>query len=288
MMQLMQLTWNVDPEIFTIGGFSLRYYSLLFAVAFLVAYWLMKKMYRQEGLPEEKVGSLLIYILAGTVIGARLGQVFFYEFGYYKAHLLEIFLPFKIRDNGIEWTGFQGLASHGGAVGILIALALYCKKHRQIFLQTADKLGVVVALAGFFIRLGNLFNSEIIGKPSSVPWAFIFQKVDLLTRHPSQLYEAIAYLAIFFTLWNLYKQRRRKLQKGTLFGLFLALTFSARFVIEFTKEAQKAFENALSINMGQILSIPFILIGAYFILRKSAKRKFIHQPTEQHGPFTSS
>jgi phosphatidylglycerol:prolipoprotein diacylglycerol transferase len=278
-MALLQITWNVDPEIFKIGSFSLRYYSVLFAVAFLLGYWLMKKMYRKEGLPEEQVGSLLIYIIAGTIIGARLGQVFFYEFGYYKDHLLEIFLPFKIRPNGLEWTGFQGLASHGGAIGILLALGLYCKKHRQEFLRTVDKLVIVVALAGLFIRLGNLFNSEIIGEPSSLPWAFIFQKVDPIPRHPSQLYEAVAYLTIFFLLWNLYKHKWSTLQKGVLFGLFLVHVFAARFAIEFTKEPQEAFEKSLPINMGQILSIPFILIGAYFIFRKRPNANNLQQPT---------
>lgn len=278
-MAILQIIWNVNPEIFKLGGFSLRYYSLLFAVAFLLGYWLMKRMYRKEGLPEEKVGSLLIYIIVGTIIGARLGQVFFYEFGYYKNHLPEIFLPFKIRPGGLEWTGFQGLASHGGAIGILIALALYCKKHQQNYLQTVDKLVIVVALAGFFIRLGNLFNSEIIGEPSSLPWAFIFQKVDAIPRHPSQLYEAVAYLAIFLILWNLYKRKWATLQKGVLFGLFLVLIFAARFVIEFTKEPQETFEKSLPSNMGQILSIPFILIGAYFIFRKRPETAISQQPT---------
>ena len=278
-MAILQIIWNVNPEIFKLGGFSLRYYSLLFAVAFLLGYWLMKHMYRQEGLPEEKVGSLLIYIIVGTIIGARLGQVFFYEFGYYKNHLPEIFLPFKIRPAGLEWTGFQGLASHGGAIGILIALALYCKKHQQNFLRTVDKLVIVVALAGFFIRLGNLFNSEIIGEPSSLPWAFMFHKIDSIPRHPSQLYEAIAYLAIFLILWNSYKRKWAILQKGVLFGLFLVLVFVTRFAIEFTKEPQEAFEKSLPINMGQILSIPFILIGAYFIFRKRSEATITQQPT---------
>jgi phosphatidylglycerol---prolipoprotein diacylglyceryl transferase len=279
-MAILQIIWNVDPEVLRIGGFSLRYYSLLFAVAFLLGYWLMKKMYRKEGLPEERVGSLLIYIIAGTIIGARLGQVFFYEFGYYKDHLLEILLPFKIRPNGLEWTGFQGLASHGGAIGILIALAFYCKKYQQNFLQTVDKLVIVVALAGFFIRLGNLFNSEIIGEPTSVAWAFVFQKIDAIPRHPSQLYEAVAYLAIFFLLWNLYKRKWAMLQKGVLFGLFLVLVFAARFVIEFTKEPQETFEKSLPINMGQILSLPFILLGAYFIFRRRPKASILQQSNE--------
>lgn len=267
-MEFLTIRWNVNPEIFRIGGFALRYYSVLFAIAFILGYLLVKSMYRREGLNPEKLNPLLIYILLGTLIGARLGQVFFYEFGYFKNHPLEIILPFRISNNGFEWTGYQGLASHGGAIGILIALALYCKKYQENFLGVIDKLVVAVALAGFFIRTGNLFNSEIIGRPADVPWAFVFERVDWIPRHPSQVYEAIAYLISFFVLWNLYLRKGIELKRGFLFGLFLLLIFSARFFIEFSKENQEAFENALPINMGQILSLPFMALGIYFILRK--------------------
>lgn len=269
MVSHLQIIWNIDPEIFNAGGFSLRYYSVLFAIAFFLGYWLMKKMYLREGQDEQKLPPLLIYIILGTLIGARLGQVLFYEFDYFKNHPLEIILPFRIGKDGFEWTGYQGLASHGGAIGILLALALYCKKYKQPFLWVLDRLVIVIALAGFFIRLGNLFNSEIIGKPSSLPWAFVFAKVDFLPRHPSQLYEAIAYSIIFFVLWMMYKRKRALLPKGFLFGLFLVLVFSARFFIEFSKEVQVRWEIALPINMGQILSIPFVLTGLYFIFRKA-------------------
>lgn len=268
MVSLLQIIWNINPEIFNAGGFSLRYYSVLFAIAFFLGYWLMKKMYLREGQDEQKLPPLLIYIILGTLIGARLGQVLFYEFDYFKNHPLEIILPFRIGKDGFEWTGYQGLASHGGAIGILLALALYCKKYKQPFLWVLDRLVIVIALAGFFIRLGNLFNSEIIGKPSSLPWAFVFAKVDFLPRHPSQLYEAIAYLVIFFLLCLFYKRKFHQLKKGYLFGMFLVLVFVSRFLIEFSKENQEAFENSLPLNMGQMLSIPFVVIGIYFILRK--------------------
>lgn len=267
-MDLLFIRWNVNPEIFRIGGFGLRYYSLLFALAFYLGYRLVKNMYQTEGLRPDDVNPLLFYLIGGTIIGARLGQVFFYEFDYFSHHPAEIILPFRIGSKGFEWTGFQGLASHGGALGILVALVLYCRKYHHSFLRTLDKVVVAVALAGFFIRTGNLFNSEIIGKPSSVPWAFVFVRVDLLPRHPSQLYEAVAYLVVFSLLWILYKQKGIALKKGFLFGLFLVLVFSARFFIEFTKEAQEAFEKSLLLNMGQILSLPFILTGAYFCFRK--------------------
>lgn len=266
-MELLFIKWNVNPEIFRIGGFALRYYSVMFAIAFALGYLVVKSMYQKEGLRLELLNPLLIYIIVGTLIGARLGQVFFYEFEYFKQHPFEIIFPFRISNKGFEWTGYQGLASHGGAIGVLIAIALFCKKYHQHFLRLADKIVVAVALAGFFIRTGNLFNSEIIGKPTEVSWAFIFGRVDLLPRHPSQVYEAIAYLFIFFVLWTLYKRKGVELKKGFLFGLFLAPVFTARFLIEFTKENQETFEGRLPINMGQILSIPFILIGLYFIFR---------------------
>lgn len=279
-MSPLQIIWNIDPVIFTIGGFSLRYYSVLFAISFLVGYWLMKLMFKKEGQDQQLLSPLLIYIIAGTIIGARLGQVFFYEFDYYKNHLLEIIFPFRISEKGFEWTGYQGLASHGGAIGILIALALYCRKYKQELLSTVDKLVIVAALAGFFIRLGNFFNSEIIGSPTDLPWSVVFTAVDPIPRHPAQLYEAIAYFAIFMVLWNFYRRKFMQLKKGFLFGWFLVLVFSARFCIEFAKENQKAFEDALAINMGQILSIPFVLIGVYFLMRKEKLHKNYISPTK--------
>jgi phosphatidylglycerol---prolipoprotein diacylglyceryl transferase len=170
---LVYVTWNIDPEIFRIGGFALRYYSVLFVLAFISGYWIMSYIFQKEKIPVESLNKFFIYVFLGTLIGARLGHTLFYEFGYFKYHLLEIIFPFRISaEKGFEFTGYQGLASHGGAIGILIA----------------------VALSGFFIRMGNLFNSEIIGRPTTVPWAFIFTKVDLIPRHPVQLYEAILYL----------------------------------------------------------------------------------------------
>lgn len=266
------IVWNVDPEIFRIGGFSLRYYSLFFAVAFLLGYWLMQKIFDWEQLPEQHLGPLLVYIILGTINGARLGQTLFYEFDYYKDHPLEIILPFRIHEKGLEWTGYQGLASHGGAIGILGALLLYTRKYKMSFLMLTDRLVIAVALGGFFIRLGNLFNSEIIGKPSYVPWAFVFTSVDALPRHPAQLYEAIAYLLIFSFLWFAYKKGNSRLRPGWLLGCFLVLVFTARFCIEFVKEDQEAFEKNLLLNMGQLLSIPFILIGIYLIVRRTKNK----------------
>jgi len=244
----------------------------MFAAAFYFSYLVLSKIYRRENISIHFLDKLALFVILGTLIGARLGQVFFYEFGYYKNHLLEIILPFSIKKGNFEWTGYQGLASHGGAIGILIALAWYCKKYKQPFLWVIDRLVIVVALSGFFIRIGNLFNSEIIGKQTNVFWAFIFERVDFIPRHPAQLYEAICYLFIFFILWNLYNKKVPQLPKGFLFGLFLILVFSIRFLMEFLKENQEVFENALPINMGQILSIPFILVGLYFVFRRPTSK----------------
>ena len=270
------VNWNVNPKIFRVGGFALRYYSLMFLAAFFFSYLILSKIYKRENVPIILLNKLLLYVFIGTLVGARLGHTLFYEFGYFKNHLLEIILPFRIQNGKFEFTGYRGLASHGGAIGILLAVALYCKKYKQSFLWVIDRLVIVVALSGFFIRLGNLFNSEIIGRPADLPWAFVFERVDFIPRHPAQLYEAFCYLLIFFTLWIIYNRRGQQLKKGFLFGLFLILLFSVRFMIEFVKENQESFENRLLINMGQILSIPFILTGLYFVFKKSIVKSKPH------------
>lgn len=266
-MKLLQIIWNINPEIFTIGGFSLRYYSLLFVVAFFLGFLLIKNMYQREGLGETQVNPLVLYVFVGTLVGARLGQVLFYEFGYFKNHLPEMVFPFRITNGKFEWTGYRGLASHGGAIGILTAVWLYCRKYTFPMLWVLDRLVIVVALGGFFVRLGNFFNSEILGLPSTLPWAVVFAKVDNIPRHPAQLYEALAYLVIFGVLWLLYQNGKYQ-KRGLLFGWFLVLVFTARFFIEFVKADQEAFESRLALNMGQLLSIPFVLTGLYFLLRK--------------------
>ncbi len=273
---LLQIQWDIDPEIFRIGGLGLRYYSLFFGLAFYSSYLILVKIYTKEKIHLEYLNNLTVYVFIGTLIGARLGQVFFYEFGYYKNHLLEIVLPFRVDPvTGFEFTGFQGLASHGGAVGILISLAIYCKKHKQPFLLVADKLAIVVPFAGFFIRIGNLFNSEIIGKPFNGVWAFVFARVDNMPRHPSQLYEALSYLIVFVLMWCLYTTKAQPFKSGFLFGLFLVSVFSIRFILEFFKENQEPFENAMPLNMGQILSIPMVLVGLYLITSTFKKKLYL-------------
>ena len=266
---MLYITWNVNPEIFRVGGFALRYYSLMFLLAFLFSYLLLSVIYKKENVSVSLLNKLAVFIFIGTIAGARLGHTLFYEFGYYKDQLWEIILPFRITNGKFELTGYQGLSSHGGAIGIIAAVLLYCRKYRQPFLWIMDRLCIVVALSAFFIRVGNLFNSEIIGRPTDVPWAFIFKKVDGLPRHPAQLYEAISYLVIFGILWYMYNRKTKQFKNGFLLGCFLTMLFAVRFLIEFVKENQEAFENTIAINMGQILSIPFILAGLYLMISKS-------------------
>lgn len=266
--------WNIDQEIFKIGSFGVRYYSLCWLLAFAVSYYLMLKVFKREGKTQEDLDKLSIYIFLGTLIGARIGHCLFYEFDYYIQNPLEMILPFRKINGSWEMTGFQGLASHGGAIGILTALYLYARKTKTDFIWIADRLVLVVPIAGAFIRIGNFFNSEIIGKVAdeNLPWAVQFEKIDLLPRHPAQLYEAIGYIILFVILWTIY-QKNQKPKPGLLFGIFLIVLFGIRFFVEFFKENQEAFENDMLINMGQLLSIPFILVGLYLIFRKEKQTK---------------
>lgn len=260
------IMWDINPEMFNLGFFSLRYYTLCFLLAFVVSYILMLRFFKRENKSQELLDQLSIYIFLGTLLGARLGHCLFYEFDYYKDHPLEMILPYTYINGKFTLTGFHGLASHGGAIGILVGLYLFCRKTKTNFLWLADRLVIVVAIAGAFVRLGNFFNSEIIGLPSDLPWAVIFAKVDAIPRHPAQLYEAIAYIGIFILLWIMY-HKKSNLKPGLLLGVFFVTLFGARFFLEFFKENQEAFEESMQYNMGQLLSIPFILIGLYLALR---------------------
>lgn len=266
--------WNIDPIIFEIGSFGLRYYALCFLAAFVVSYVLMLKIFKREGKTQELLDQLSIYIFLGTLIGARLGHCLFYEFDYYIKHPLEMIIPFRMVNGSFQITGFQGLASHGGAIGILTALWLFSRKTKTDFMWITDRLIIVVPLAGAFVRLGNFFNSEIIGLPTAVPWAVVFEREDMIPRHPAQLYEALAYVVIFLILWTIYKRNGQQLKAGYLFGLFLILLFGSRFVLEFYKENQEDFEDSLKLNMGQLLSIPFVIGGLYLMLRKPPKNNY--------------
>jgi prolipoprotein diacylglyceryl transferase len=266
--------WNIDPEIINIMGFSLRYYGVLFAGGLMICVSILKWIFRNENISLDKLDTLTIYGMVGIFVGARLGHCFFYDTSYFFNHPMEMLLPIQKTDNGeYEFTGYQGLASHGGAVGLIIATTLYARRTHASLITTVDLIGVVAPLGGCFIRLSNLMNSEIIGNPTNVPWAFIFEREDNLPRHPAQLYEAISYLITFFMLFYLYKTHRYKLQNGFFFGISILLIFIARFLIEFIKMRQVAFEEQMQFDMGQLLSIPFILIGLGFVIYGLMKTK---------------
>jgi phosphatidylglycerol---prolipoprotein diacylglyceryl transferase len=259
--------WNVDPEIINVFGISIRYYGLLFVSGLILCIYILGWIFRRENIPQELLEKLTIYGIIGIFVGARLGHCLFYEPSYYFAHPLEIILPIQpLPGGGYKFSGYQGLASHGGGLGLIIALIIYSHKAKQPLIKTIDLIAIVAPLEGCFIRLGNLMNSEIIGIPTTKPWAFLFARIDNIPRHPSQLYEAFCYLLIFVIMIMLYKYLRTRMQNGFFFGLSLTMVFIARFLIEFIKEKQVDFEENLAIDMGQILSIPYIIIGIGFII----------------------
>lgn len=266
-MNLEFIHWNIDPEIVNLFGISLRYYGILFVSGLVLSLYILKGIFRQENIPQENLDKLFIYGIIGIFVGARLGHCLFYDPTYYFSHPLEMFLPIQPSSTGgYIFTGYRGLASHGGIIGLIIALIIYSRKAKESIIKTIDLIAVVAPLGGAFIRLANLMNSEIIGIPTNVPWAFIFVREDNLPRHPAQLYEAISYLIIFGLLFYLYKTKREKLQNGFFFGLSITLIFVARFFIEFIKEKQVPFEEQMKLDMGQLLSIPFIIVGIGFII----------------------
>lgn len=264
-MDLGYIHWNIHPEIFNaeftlplLGEINLavRYYGVLFAMGFVLGYYIMLRFFRKENLDIKLLDQLATYMIIATILGARLGHVLFYQPDYYLSNPSEIL---KI------WHG--GLASHGAAIGILLGLWIFSKQTKRSFLWTVDRIVVVVALAGALIRTGNLMNSEIYGKVTDVPWAFIFSQSDasLLPRHPTQIYEALAYLASFVFLYLYYHKKENKPSQGLLLGWFFILIFGFRFIVEFFKAPQVGFENEMLLNMGQILSIPFVLLGVWLL-----------------------
>jgi len=259
--------WNIDPEIFNLFGISLRYYGTLFVGGLILSIYILNWIFKKEGIPLDRLEKLSIYGMIGIVAGARLGHCLFYEPSYYLSHPLEIILPIQpTADGGYKFSGFQGLASHGGALGFLIALYFYSRKTKHSMIDAVDLIAIVGALVGGFIRLGNFMNSEIIGMPTTKPWGVIFERVDNVPRHPAQLYEAISYFVIFMIMMILYKKMRKRCKNGFFFGLVLVMVFTARFVIEFVKENQVGFEDKMTFNMGQILSLPYIVVGIGFII----------------------
>jgi len=265
------INWNPSPELFTIPGIDwpVRWYGLMWALSFIASHFIMNRIYKAEGRTEKQLDTLTLYIILGTVIGARLGHCLFYGPWFdeldaageiinegYLSHPLNLLKVYE-----------GGLASHGGAIGIIIAMILYCRKTKESWLWLFDRLVVVVPLASMCIRIGNLINSEIIGTVTDVPWAFIFTSESPLPRHPAQLYEAIFCLFLFIAMYWLWKNKRDVLGSGFMFGFLCVTFFTQRFLVEFLKENQSEFEGGMILNMGQILSIPFVIIGVVMIVR---------------------
>lgn len=274
-MNYLAITW--DPSLgINLGFFTIRWYSLMFVAAFLLGLHLMKKIYIKDGIPVEKLDTLFMYTFISMLIGMRLGDVFFYSWDYYQDHLLEIIIPFKQVNGTWKFTGFTGFASHGAAISIILAMYFYAKKHLQkSWLFILDRLAIMVALSGLFIRMGNFFNSEIVGKATNSDFGVIFKaNGEDFARHPTQIYEAFSYLTLFFVMWYLYWKTNIKEKTGFLFGLFMTVLWLMRFLIEFLKEEQvEGRENGFFnfFNTGQVLSIPLILIGIWLMVRTFKK-----------------
>lgn len=264
------VTWDVKPQIFNLGSFEIRWYSVLFALSFIIGYYILSKIFRKEGLKIELLDKLSIYVILSTIIGARFGHCLFYEPEYYLNYPWQIILPWEgTPGKDFKFTGYQGLASHGGAIGLLIGLYIFHRVAKQSYLWILDRLAIVTALASAFIRTGNLMNSEIYGQPTNLPWGFKFMREqyqgipvnEIVPKHPTQIYEALCYLITFFILQSLYNKKGKDIKPGLLLGIFLILVFTARFFIEYIKENQVDFEAGMVLNMGQWLSLPFIVGG---------------------------
>lgn len=278
-----KIKWEPSETIFKIGDFGIHYYSLMFVLAFTIGYYLMKRMFNKEKISEEFIEPLLVYVVFSTLIGARLGEVFFYNWDYYSNHLIEILLPIREKENGgflfgllnnYEFIGFRGLASHGASIGIILGLYIYQRKYNyKPLLWLLDRLSIPVSLGAFLVRIGNFFNSEIVGKYTGNNFGVIFiNRGETLPRHPTQLYESFGYLILFLILNYFYKNRENN--NGYLFGIFLSTMFTIRFIVEFLKESQGGFESKLTLfSTGQWLSIPMILSGLFIIIYSFKKLK---------------
>jgi len=280
---LLTIDWNPNPVFFSIFGHAIRYYGLLWAVGIFCSYYLVHKQFRDQKISEKTFEPLFFYCFFGILIGARLGHCFFYEPDRFLTSIngiIEMILPIEITPTGWKFTGYMGLASHGGTLGLIIALWLYCRKNKMNYMDVLDMIAVATPICACCIRLANLMNSEIVGKITNVPWAFVFERLardpsvvnPLMPRHPAQLYEAIAYFIFFIVMMLLYHKYHNTLHRGFYFGLCLTLIFSFRFFIEFLKEDQENFESTMALNMGQLLSIPFVLLGLYFIFFYGKKK----------------
>ena len=276
MYNFLAVIWNPDSELCRVLGLPIRYYSLMWVVGLLAAYLIVKKCYKDRKISPEVFEPLFIYCFLGILIGARLGHCIFYEPGYYLSsgkHFIEMLLPIRFMpQGGWKLMGYQGLASHGGTIGIIIGMILYCHKYKVKVLECIDMVCVATPLTAACIRLGNLMNSEIVGKATGTDWGFIFvQNGEDFARHPAQLYEAIAYIIIFIITILIYRKHKEKIGTGFYFGFCITTIFTFRFFIEFCKEVQVDFEEGMTLDMGQLLSIPFIIAGIWLMVRSRKK-----------------
>ena len=271
-MFLLKIDWAPSETLFKIGSFGIHYYSLMFVIAFGLGYYIMKKEFEKEKIAIEHLESLFVYMVISILLGARLGDVFFYSWDYYQDHFIEILLPIKETSDGYSFTGFRGLASHGAVIGVLTGIYLYKRKFKEKkLIWLLDRMTIPIALGATFVRFGNFFNSEIVGKYTGSNFGVVFlNNRETLPRHPAQLYEAFCYLVLFFALRLVFKSGRNR-KPGQLFGIFFTGMFSIRFLIEFVKESQGGFEEVMPFfTTGQWLSIPLIIIGFFFIIRKNS------------------
>ena len=268
----LQFTWDPSSAgIDLFGKFTIHYYSLMWMLAFILGWYIMKRIYMKENLSEEKLDSLFVYTILGTMIGARLGHVIFYQIELFEQDFFSVFLPFRFNPT-FEFTGFRGLASHGAAIGIITAMYLYNSRVlKKSVLWILDRIVIPVAIGGAFIRIGNFFNSEIVGTPTDSPFGVVFKQLgEDFARHPAQLYEAFGYIAIFIVMYFIYWKTNKANISGYMLGLFFILLWTLRFIIEFFKVAQVEGREdwILGMNTGQVLSVPFIILGIYLMNRK--------------------
>ncbi|RMA57021.1 prolipoprotein diacylglyceryl transferase [Ulvibacter antarcticus] len=272
-MHILSFIWDPSEGI-DLGFFLIRYYSLMFVIAFVLGWFITKRIFKNENLSLEKLDSLFIYMVIAILLGARLGHVIFYQSELIFEDPISILLPIRTVPE-FEYTGFQGLASHGAAIGVIIAMFIYSKKVlKKNVLWILDRVVIPVASGAIFVRIGNFINSEIIGKPTNSDFGVIFKQLNEdFARHPAQLYESAGYVIVFLILWFIYWKTEKRKQLGYLFGLFLVLLWTVRFFVEFVKESQGGFESALgqSLSTGQWLSIPFIIAGIFFMVQSSKK-----------------
>ncbi len=275
--ELLYIMWNPDLVAFHIGSYSIRWYSLCWLLGLLAAYLIVRRLYNEQKIKPELFDPLFIYCFIGILIGSRLGHCLFYEPDYFLSswrHMVEMVLPIHfMQDGSWKFTGYEGLASHGGTIGLIIALWLYVRRTKVNLWRVLDNVAIATPTTACLIRLGNLMNSEIIGKVTDVPWAFVFERVDMYPRHPGQLYEAIDYALFFFVGWYMYRKYPQRVGTGFFFGLCITLIFAARFFIEFTKDIQEPFEAGMALNMGQLLSIPFVIIGLICMFNRKLMRR---------------